>query len=121
MENEQSLDLGAMLNSVLQNPAQMAQLQEMASALGLGVPAQTNAAAESTVTEATPAPTAQADLTTLLPMLKESSGHKKTKPDQRTALLMALRPYLSDNRREMIDAIVNFSRLGSMLSTRKEE
>lgn len=122
MENEQALDLSAMLNSVLQNPEQMAQLQEMAAALGLGTPSPTNTQSDSPAAEAAPPTTAaQADLSSLLPMLKTTGGHKKAKPDQRTALLMALRPYLSDSRREMVDAIVNFSRLGSMLSTKRED
>ncbi|MBQ3126124.1 MAG: hypothetical protein IJC15_03555 [Clostridia bacterium] len=103
MDNEQIPDLSAMLNSVLQNPEQMAQLQEMASSLGLTVPAP----AEETADAAPPPPA-------------ENRSQPKARPDKRTALLMALRPYLNDNRREMIDAIVNFSRLGSMLGGGKE-
>lgn len=44
-----------------------------------------------------------------------SSPPKKHGPDHRTALLLALKPYLNDGRREMIDYIVNLSRLGDQL------
>lgn len=139
MANEQTPALETMLSELLRDPARMAQLQSVASSLGLTgehTPAESNgASAEDNASDAsdvTPPPSLPAmnldpamlsNLSGLLPLFAGSGGNsapKKTKPDHRTALLLALRPYLNDNRREMIDAIVNFSRLGEMLGKGKE-
>ncbi len=124
MDNEQMPALESMLSTLMQDPAKMAQLQDIAATLGLTPPAPS---AEPTDTEEAadpaPQPQASANLSALLPMLSGSgvgSAPKKTRPDHRTALLLALRPYLNDGRREMIDAIVNLSRLGEMLGPGKE-
>ena len=115
MANEPIPDLSAMLNGILQDPAQMARLQEMAVSLGLTAPTASADAANAPTAASADSPVPPTDLPVGLPSLLGGSVPSKHRPDQRTALLMALRPYLSDSRREMIDAIVNFSRLGSML------
>ena len=47
---------------------------------------------------------------------KEVSGAHKG-ADSRTALLCAIKPYLSDSRREAVDYIIKLSRLGEILKT----
>jgi len=138
MDNEQTPSLETMLTALMQDPAKMAQLQGFASTLGLTSPAPAPApsveppaaaesaeAGETTLLSSAPPldPAAWESLSALLPLLSGSgsSTPKKTGPNHRTALLQALRPYLSDGRREMIDAIVNFSRLGEMLGRGKGE
>ena len=48
--------------------------------------------------------------------LKESSSSQKG-ADSRTALLCAMKPYLSEGRREAVDYIIKLSRLGDILKT----
>ena len=59
-------------------------------------------------------------MTTLAPMLsgtsspvgKEITGNRE---DHRYALLCALRPYLSTERREMVDYLLRFGKIGDLL------
>jgi hypothetical protein len=56
---------------------------------------------------------------TLGPMLSESSFASKeikgSREDHRYALLCALRPYLSEERREVIDYLLRFGKIGELL------
>lgn len=148
MTNEQVPNLESMLGELMRDPARMAQMQSIITSLGMGggsvsgetpdaPPQPAEAAAADTAGAAVEAPAPAmpalnldpsmlASLSGLLPMLSGSSlgggsAPKKTRPDHRTALLLALKPYLNDGRREMIDAIVNFGRLSEMLGKGKEE
>lgn len=137
MENDQ---LSAMLGNVLSNPAIMAQLQGVLAGMGQNPPppAEAENAAAPSPPQAEPAaegsgtPMANAALMAQLPamlgMLTSLSGGKEEPNEpgkapraggkngaQRTALLLALKPYLNEGRCEMIDAIVNLSRLGDLL------
>lgn len=179
MANEQMPDISGMLNQFLQDPAKLAQLQGVLSALGSGgmpLPAagptasaqavdgetaesdagfggegDAGNAGEAEQASASPSaaplsgpaadvlggilrdPSVMAQLPAMMAMLRPmlSGGEearqnedgeqgqatgKKHKSDHRTALLLALKPYLSDGRREMIDYIVNLSRLGEILN-----
>lgn len=64
-------------------------------------------------------------MTTLAPMLSEISSPvsskeiKGSREDHRYALLHALRPYLSDGRREMVDYVLKFGRIGDLLKKMK--
>ena len=64
-------------------------------------------------------------MTTLAPMLSEISSPvsskeiKGSREDHRYALLYALRPYLSDGRREMVDYVLKFGRIGDLLKKMK--
>ena len=138
MENDQ---LSAMLGNVLSNPAIMAQLQGVLAGMGQNAPTPPSEQEDSpsSAPEQT-APTAgeseglianaalMAQLPAMLGMLtslsggqggqsEQSNSHRPTGKGgtQRTALLLALKPYLSEGRCEMIDAIVNLSRLGDLL------
>ncbi len=135
-------DLGAMLGEVMRDPEKMAQLRTIMASLGsvtqASEPPKEEAApvpsahAEEEETTSHPASPdilgsllANPALLTQLPTLlgafsgeKEgppSGAESRRRPDHRTALLLALKPYLSDGRRQMIDYIVNISRLGDQL------
>lgn len=49
--------------------------------------------------------------------LSQPSHHASHLTDNRTALLCAMKPYLSDDRRRVIDYIVKLGRLGDILKT----
>jgi len=57
-------------------------------------------------------------MTALTPVLKGNSP-KKAPPDRRTALLLALRPYLSEGRCEAIDYITRIGKLGDVVKNLK--
>ncbi len=57
-------------------------------------------------------------MTALTPVLK-GQGAKKPPPDKRTALLLALRPYLSPGRCEAIDYITRIGKLGDVIKNLK--
>ena len=48
------------------------------------------------------------------------NGAQKSQNKEQIALLLAIRPYLSPRRKELIDSFVKFSRLGAFLSTINE-
>ncbi len=61
-------------------------------------------------------------ISTLGPMLSDNqfkSEIKGSREDHRYALLCALRPYLSDGRREMVDYVLKFGRIGDLLKKMK--
>ena len=51
------------------------------------------------------------------PVTKENAPHGKSGEDSRTALLCAMKPYLSEERRNAVDYIVKLSRLSEILKT----
>lgn len=65
-------------------------------------------------------------VTTLAPMLSEFGGKSPigkeitgSREDHRYALLCALRPYLSRDRREMIDYMLKFGKIGELIKRMK--
>ena len=64
-------------------------------------------------------------MTTLAPLLSEMGGShtakeiKGSRDDHRHALLCALRPYLSRDRRDMIDYILKFGKIGDLIKKMK--
>ncbi len=54
-------------------------------------------------------------VSTLAPVLHGGQSPKKPTHDKRTALLLALRPYLSENRCEAIDYITRIGKLGDVI------
>ncbi len=67
-------------------------------------------------------PTLMAKLPEVMAALTSASGAggaKKAPSDKRTALLLALRPYLSSSRCEAIDYITRIGKLGDMLKNLK--
>ncbi len=98
---------GDILSSLLSNPELLAKLPTIISSvkpvldmLGLGASPQSGATAPAS------APSAHA-----------TAPSKDTRADSRTALLSAMKPYLSPERQNAIDYIVKLGRLGDILKT----
>lgn len=146
VDSERTPDLSAMLGSLLRDPSVMAQVQQALSSVKEADSTPQVDAEEAhgqTESEHTlpPAPTLPPELGALLQngalmsqlpamlgMLSSATG-KPTQSggggsgggksgDHRTALLLALKPYLSSGRCQMIDSIVNLNRLGDLLGKR---
>lgn len=105
-----SAPAGSLLGGMLSNPALLSQLPTIMEMLHPLMNSSTATAAGADSTPARESGSDESKPTSALPATK----HKP--PDHRTALLLALKPYLSDGRREMIDYIVNLSRLGDLLN-----
>ena len=93
------------LGAVLSNPELMAKLPQMMAMLrpmleqtGAGAAGSTDSAPEAGVPASVPAQPAP-----------------KKPTDQRTALLVALKPFLSEDRRNAVDAMLRISALGDVL------
>ena len=104
------IDLSAVIGKLSQNP----ELLSMAAKLFSDIPKPEPHNADSS---SPPQPSVSPDIiATLLPVL--TGGNKKTdrKPDNHsTALLTALKPYLSNERREVIDRMLQFSKIGDII------
>ena len=103
MENS---NLADKLSEILNDPDGMAKIQSMAQSL-LGEGEQQNAVESPSLAEG-------AAITKMLSALKNSGG------DDRSRLLLALRPHLSDERRERVDKAVKLLRLASVLPLLQE-
>ena len=109
-----SVPVGGLLSGLLSNPAVLSQLPAMMEMLR---PMMNGGAAASAVpASADPGDGKDGGDDG---ESKPAGAHpvpRRRSPDHRTALLLALKPYLNDGRREMIDYIVNLSRLGDILN-----
>ncbi len=66
--------------------------------------------------------TSAADLSAILPTIVHALGKggsglgdENASNKEQTALLLAIRPYLSENRRELIDAFLKMNKLGELI------
>lgn len=111
-------NISAAINKLLEHPEL---LSMAASALGVSTPATATAeasavTAESTTSEGIESPTKNispdimASIMPMLSKLSENGGSFKHEP-----LLRALKPYLSDSRREAIEYIIKISRMSSLV------
>ena len=107
------------LSSLLSNPELIAKLPTILSSIKpildiLGASgatsASTTAPAAATITESVSAPTADKEAPAVI--VKASD-----KANSRTALLCAMKPYLSRDRQNAIDYIVKIGKLGDILKT----
>ncbi len=102
---------GDILSSLLSNPELIAKLPTIIASIKpiidmLG-------RANPTASEAAPVVSLpQKSEPSVAPVAKVSRG-----PDSRTALLCAMKPYLSEDRRNAVDYIVKLGRLGDILKT----
>lgn len=90
------------LGAVLSNPELMAKLPQVMAMLR---PMMEQATAGGASAPAESAPTA----------LQTSGGVQKKPADNRSALLLALKPFLSEDRRNAVDAMLRLSALGDVL------
>jgi hypothetical protein len=129
------------IETLLSNKELLARLSDIAKDLkssagdATGSPAQeTSATPKNEASDPSPAPTAEglsaalsdpvlmAKLPEVVAALASVSGAerpKKAPHDKRTALLLALRPYLSESRCEAIDYITRIGKLGDVLKNLK--
>ena len=92
-------DITAQLQQLLSDPAQMAQIAQLAESLGLGAPP-----------EQAGAPTEEAELIgKLLPMLSRAGGKE-------SQVLGALRPYLSPEDQHRADRALRAAKLSRLAS-----
>ena len=101
-----SLDLSAMIEKLKEHPEIVS---GVASTLGLGTPQQQSEDGEADTSGKSP------DMLSFLAPIVSAKGGSSKSEDQRTALLIALKPYLSAERREIVDYIIKFSKMGDMI------
>lgn len=97
------------LGAVLSNPELMAKLPQIMAMLRPMLEQQP--AADST----TEAPPAAAQTAPAGPAVPAIATPQKKATDRRTALLVALKPFLSDDRKNAVDAMLRISALGDVL------
>ncbi len=128
-------DLGGMLSGILSDPELLSRLSPIVDSLRTSMKegAPTSEPPSKTSTEAPQAPepplsaiggllsdpTALSRLAGLAPLLAQGTGGASPpvsrEAAQREALLHALAPFLSERRREVVESLLQFSRLGGLL------
>lgn len=114
-------ELERALRAVLDDPAQLRELRELAGSMGFSVPqAQPESAPAPTPPEPEPVPEpppAQAAFQQPLPEPAAAMLRQAGKMDKRQeALLLALKPFLRKERQEKIDRALHAARLASLAS-----
>ena len=110
-ENEK---LSSALNEIFSNPQMLSAISSMAQSLKSKESASSDTQNEnSSETPREVSPTANDKLPELLNML--SSNSSSVRQSNRSELLCALKPYLSQSRSDAIDKIIRFSELSSVL------
>lgn len=108
-------DIGAMLQSVLSDPEQMARLTQMAQGLmGGGAPAQEPSPSVAGPPSAAPATDAQRDarlLSSLGRLFSQNTGQSRS-----TALLTAMRPYMRPEKQEKLDRAMKLAGMARVVS-----
>ena len=99
---------GDLLSSLLSNPELMTKLPSIIAAIKPFM--EMMSAQSQSQPESTPAVASS-------PQIRLPSPPPKGESDSRTALLCAMKPYLSSDRRQAIDYIVKLGRLGDILKT----
>lgn len=106
---------GDILSSLLSNPELISKLPTIIASIKpiIEMLGRTNSSTSASVSESTPAVS--------LPVQSAPMGSTAHRSgydhDSRTALLCAMKPYLSNDRRNAIDYIVKLGRLGDILKT----
>lgn len=120
-ENEK---LSSTLNEILSNPQMLSAISSIAQGLKSGnsaqalekkdIPSESGRENENTQKNESDV-SIQSKLPELLNMLSQGNGNAKQ--SQRSELLFALKPYLSQSRSEAIDKIIRFSELSSVFKS----
>ena len=103
-----SVQTGDLLSSLLSNPALLSKLPSLLSAAGPVLELLSGASKQAPAEPQATLPTAS---------VTEKTPAPKGREDRRTALLCAMKPYLSPERQNAIDYIVKLSKLGELLKT----
>ncbi len=102
--------MGDVISSLLSNPDMLAKLPSILSSIKPIIDMLGGIGASPSASTTTPASTVQAS-----PISVNAINNKST--DSRTALLCAMKPYLSHDRQNAIDYIVKLGHLGDILKT----
>ncbi len=94
-------DLSEKISSLLSDPEGMARIQKMAQSVLGGTDAASKEPGEPNI-----------DIGKLMPLISKINSRSH---DSRTGLLLALRPHLSEKRRERLDSAVKILRVIDML------
>ncbi len=119
----QNSDISKQLSGILEDPEAMSRIMNIASSL-MGSQSQnqdSDASEEKREESSDPPPEAKAsfpdlsgaDLSKVMPLLAGALGQDQ-KNDPRTNLLQALKPYMSDDRKERIDMLIKALRLAKI-------
>lgn len=111
-------DFSSKLDKILSNPAMMAQIKSLADTMTedgeAKTPTEPTQAAPEPEPAAAPESPPQTDTPAAMPALfSPAPGMEKNIKNTR-ALLLALKPYLDDKRRDKIDKMLNMLRLAEM-------
>lgn len=105
-----SADLSSILGSLLSNPDAISKVNGIISQY-TSSDGEKNDTSEASPTEAAE-PASEAKIPDLLSLISSSTP---TQNKEQTALLLAIRPYLSPHRRELIDGFIRMSKLTDIL------
>ena len=114
-----NLDLSGVIDKISKDPEMLNTARNILSSLRSGDREKTADGADKTKNEGGEE-AGGVELASLLPALTQSmQGAKKERAQEsnRDALLRALRPYLSEQRRNALDRMLSFERLGEILSS----
>ena len=113
-------DFSSKLDKILSNPAMMAQIKSLADTMTEDGEAKTPPPTEPTQAAPEPEPAAapesppQTDTPAAMPALVSPAPGMEKNIKNTRALLLALKPYLDDKRRDKIDKMLNMLRLAEM-------
>ena len=108
---------GEALNNILSNPQMMSMISSIAKNLRADEASPSAQNAEETPT-GPPEPSVQKlpdSVSALAPLLSTELLGKAKKDDRRACLLRALKPYMSDGRKEAIELIIKISMISDVL------
>ena len=100
-------DFSSKLDKILSNPAMMAQIKSLADTMTEDGEAKTPPPTEPTQAAPEPEPAAAPESPPPAPGMEKNIKNTR-------ALLLALKPYLDDKRRDKIDKMLNMLRLAEM-------
>ena len=122
------MDLSALISSVLQNP----EITGIISSMGINDQKASDSAQNTPQNDTEASLSIPPEIMAKLPQMmsalsgisglsqKEGTSPKNERDAQRSALLKALRPYLSDRRRSVIDGMLSLEGVAKVLGTLKD-
>ncbi len=113
-------DLFGKMQDLLKDPESMKQISELAQMLQSETNAASAPPAADSCSEAAADDSGGFPFDPMMLMKLGEMLNSSQKPDENTALLMALRPHLKEERRSKVDRAVKLLRLMSIWSTLKE-
>ncbi|MBQ8514584.1 MAG: hypothetical protein IJ496_04225 [Ruminococcus sp.] len=113
-------DLLGKMQSVLSDPESMQQLQELASMLGAGDETEAQETQQPEQASKEPEETAEEGGFDFGLLMQLSSLMGRTEPDEDSALLLALKPHLREERQKKVDQALKFMKLMTIWKTLKE-